>query len=137
MLMNENTKVKLGYLGTVEGKSMYEMARNNPDMIIDMFKNMEPDVDKYCEVNREFFKVNRDVNSYYIFNRSNGVDIFMDMPLVTNTDVFKWTYKEWGRSKTLWTQLTKGYLRFNCMYNLKTNHLPSCRWSFLFPCICP
>lgn len=121
MLMNENTKVKLGYLGTVEGKSMYEMARNNPDMIISLFENNDADDNKFFDMNREFFKVNRDVKSYYIFNRKDGVDVFVDLPLVTDTNIFKWIYKEFGsngRVKILWTQLSKGKLRFNCSYYL-------------------
>ena len=120
MLMNENTKVKLGYLGTVEGKSMYEIVRNNPDMVIDMYKDIEPDADKYCGINREFFKVNRDIKSYYIFKRTNGVDIFEELPLVKDTDLFKWYYMKRGQVDMLWAQLTKGYLRFNCAYHLKT-----------------
>jgi hypothetical protein len=123
MLMNENTKVKLGYLGTVEGKSMYETARNNPDMIISLFENNEADDKKFFDMNREFFKVNRGVKSYYLFKRNNGVDLFIDLPLVTDNEIFKWTYKEWGQVKTLWTQLVKGNLRFNCSYHLTTKNV--------------
>ena len=119
MLMNENTKIKLGYLGTMEGKNMYEIALNDPDKIIDMYKKVKPDENKYCSINREFFKVKRDDDFYYIFGRTDGVDIFIELPLVTDTDLFKWTrkYRQYG-GDILWTQLTKGNLRFNCSYSL-------------------
>lgn len=128
MLMNESTKVKLGYLGTVEGDLMYELARNKPDMVITLFENCKADEEKYFDMKREFFKINRDFKSYYIFNRTNGVDVFIELPLVSNTDIFKWTYKECGhkgRIKMLWTQLSKGSLRFNCAYylNSKSAHI--------------
>ena len=119
MLMNENNKIKLGYLGTMEGKNMYEIALNDPDKIIDMYKDIEPDTDKYCEPNREFFKVNRNIKSYYIFKRTDGIDIFEELPLVTDTDLFKWTYIKRGMAEMLWAQVSKGYLRFNCSYYLK------------------
>ena len=64
MLMNENNKIKLGYLGTMEGKNMYEIALNDPDKIIDMYKKVKPDENKYCSINREFFKVKRDIDFY-------------------------------------------------------------------------
>ena len=68
MLMNECTKARLGYLGTVEGKAMYDVVRNNLDTIIDMFKDIEPDENKCCETNREYFKAKRGNKYYYIFN---------------------------------------------------------------------
>ena len=123
MLMKESNKVKLGHLGTVEGNMMYEAALNNPDLVITLFENSKADEDKIFDMNREFFKVNRDTKSYYIFNRTNGVDVFVELPLVTDTDIFKWTYKELGADgfvKVLWTQLTKGDLRFNCAYYLRS-----------------
>ena len=119
MLMNENTKIKLGYLGTVEGKSMYNIALNDPDMVIDMFKKMKPNENKYCETNREYFKVKRQNEFYYVFGRTDGVDVFIEMPLVSDTELFIWTrkYRQYG-GDILWTQLTKGELRFNCTYSL-------------------
>ena len=121
--MNETTKARLGYLGTVEGSHMYEMACNKPDMVIALFDNCKADENKYFDMKREFFKVNRDVKSYYIFRRTNGADVFIDLPLVRDTETFKWTYKECGHKrsiKMLWTQLSKGSLRFNCAYYLGT-----------------
>ena len=126
MMINENTKVKLGYLGTIEGKSMYEMARNNPDTIISLFENTEPDENKFFDMGKEFFKVNREDKSFYFFNRNNGIEIFTELPLVTNTELFNWGYREVGsagRIKMLWTQLSKGKLRFNCSYHLSTKNV--------------
>lgn len=120
MLFNENTKVRLGYLGTMQGKGIYEIARNNPEPIIELYKENEPDDKKYLDMNREFFKINKDVYSYYFFARENGTDIFVEMPLVKDDELFKWTRRDWGRAKTLWTQLEKGFLRFNCSYYLTT-----------------
>ena len=122
MLMNECTKARLGYLGTVEGRDMYEKTCENPDIIINLFENCKADENKYFNMNREFFKVNRGAKSYYIFNRTDGADVFIDLPLVKDTEIFRWTYKECGHEKSikmLWTQLTKGSLRFNCAYYLK------------------
>ena len=120
MIISESTKVKLGYLGAIEGKSMYEMTRNNPDVIISIFENNEPDETKFFDMGKEFFKINRDIKSFYIFKKGDGIEIFTEMPLVTNTKLFKWTYKEYGRVKMLWTQVSKGNLRFNCSYHLST-----------------
>ena len=122
-MINENTKVRLGYLGTIEGKDMYENARNNPESIISLYEGNEPDDTKRLEMNREFFKVNQDVYSYYFFKRTNGTDIFVEMPLIKDDEMFKWIRRDWGRYgrvKTLWTQLQKGFLRFNCSYHLDT-----------------
>ena len=123
MLFNESTKVRLGYLGTLEGKDMYETVRNNPEPIISLYEKNEPDDKRYLDINREFFKINNDVYSYYFFARENGVDIFVDMPLVKNDDLFKWTRRDFGSNgsvKTLWTALKKGFLKFNCTYYLRT-----------------
>lgn len=125
MLMNECTKARLGFLGTVEGSDMYEKACENPNIIINLFENCKADENKYFNMNREFFKVNRGTKSYYIFNRTNGADVFIDLPLVKDTEIFKWTYKECGHEKSikmLWTQLTKGHLRFNCAYYLRNKN---------------
>ena len=123
MLFNENTKVRLGYLGTVEGKDMYETVRNNPEQIISLYEKNEPDDKRYLDMNREFFKTNNDVYSYYFFAKENGVDIFVDMPLVKNDDLFKWIRRDFGHNgniKTLWTSIKKGFFKFNCSYHLNT-----------------
>lgn len=120
MIINESTKVRLGYLGTMEGKSMYEVVRNNPEPIIELYENNEPDDKKYLDMSREFFKVNKDVYSYYFFAKGNSVDIFVEMPLVKDDELFKWIRRDWGRTKALWCQLHKGNLRFNCSYHLAT-----------------
>lgn len=123
MMINENVKVRLGYLGTMEGKGMYEKAQNNPDAIISIYEDNEPDGVATFDINREFFKVNKDVQSYYIYKRDDGVDVFLELPLVENTELFKWERRDWGRSKTLWTQIQKGSLRFNCAYYLDTKSI--------------
>ena len=123
MMINESTKVRLGYLGTMEGKGMYEMARNNPEPIIELYERNEPDDKRYLDMNREFFKVNKDVYSYYFFARENGIDIFIEMPLIKDTELFTWVRRDWGHTKTLWCQLHKGKLRFNCSYHLVTKNV--------------
>ena len=120
MIISENTKVKLGYLGTMEGDGMYENARNNPEPIIFMFGNNKPDDKRYFDMNREFFKVNDDICSYFIFKRENGIDIFVEMPLVEDTELFQWTRRDFRNVKTLWTQIEKGMLKFNCSYRFVT-----------------
>ena len=120
MIINESAKVRLGYLGTMQGKGMYETARNNPEPIISLYEGNEPDDKRYLDMNREFFKVNKDVYSYYFFARENGIDIFMEMPLVKDDELFKWIRRDYGRVKGLWCQLQKGFFKFNCMYHLST-----------------
>ena len=125
MMFNENTKVRLGYLGTMEGKDMYENARNNTDHILSFYKNIEPDTKRRIDMDREFFKVKVNENSYYFFARTNGVDIFVEMPLVENDELFDWNLKYWGtkgKIKTLWAQLRKGTIKFNCTYYLESKN---------------
>ena len=116
MLINESTKVRLGYLGTMEGKNMYETAQKNPEAIISIYKEYEADSRKEVSLNREFFKVNMDAQSYYFFARTNGIDIFVELPLVENDELFTWIDKKLGHHRTLWTKLKKGSLSFNCSY---------------------
>ena len=122
MLINENIKIRVGYLGTIEGKDMYDLAKNNPDNIISFFENMEPNEDKHFDMRRQFFKVNRNIKSYYIFARTDGVDVFVEMPLVMDTDLFKWAHRKHGRFHSLWTQLNKGHFRYNCTYDLHSDN---------------
>lgn len=129
MLFNENTKIKLGYLGTVEGKGMYDNVRLEPQPIIDLYKDMEPDKRKEVDLNKEFFKVKDGITFYYFFARTNGVDIFTEIPLVENDGIFDWVRRDWGRAKTLWTQIKESYLTFSCTYYLETKAVQiNVRW---------
>lgn len=130
MLFTENTKVKLGYLGTVEGKGMYDKARLEPQPIINLYKDSEPNNRKEIDLRREFFKVKDDITSYYFFARTDGIDIFVELPLVTDTEEFQWVRRDWGRTKTLWTQIKKGQLTFSCAYYLETKNTQiNIRWN--------
>ena len=120
MLFTESTKIRLGYLGTVEGKGMYEKAKNNPEQIINLYKDNEPNDKKQLDANREFFKTKHDIHSYFFFARTDGADIFVELPLVHNNELFKWTRRDWGRSKTLFAQLQQGSFKYNCTFNLVT-----------------
>lgn len=123
MLFNENTKIRLGYLGTMNGKGMYENARMNSDVIIALFKGNTPDDTRYINTKAAFFKVNDDVFSYYFFERENGVDIFMELPLVKNDELFKWVRRDIRCVKMLWTRLKKGKLIYNCSYHLSSHRV--------------
>lgn len=126
MLMNENTKLRLGYLGAINGDMAYENARINPDVIIDLFMDSKPNEKISFDTNKEYFKVKRNGKIYYFFEKNSwfsaetGVEIFIDLPLVENDDVFKWEYRHWKSVTALWTQLTRGNLKFNCTYNCYT-----------------
>lgn len=120
MLFNETEKVKLGYLGTVEGKSMYENARTNPEQIVALFKEMKADETKRFDTSREFFKAKVNKESYYFFEKWNGVDVFKELPLVERTELFNWIRRDWGSVSSYWCQINRGFLRFNCKYNLDT-----------------
>ena len=122
MLFTENTKMRLGYLGTVEGKEMYEKAKNNTEQFIMLYKDNEPDDKERLDMNREFFKINYDSLAYFFFARSNGVDIFVEMPLVYNDELFDWSQRRLGKTRTLFAQLSKGALMFNCTFNFVTRH---------------
>lgn len=131
MLFTKTDKVKLGYVGTIEGNGMYENIRMNPQPIIDLYKGVEPNTKREASFNREFFKVkdNKDeIASYYFFARANGVDMFVELPLVTDDNTFQWIRRDWGSQghvKTLWTQIKSGQLTFNCAYYLdnKNTHV--------------
>ena len=120
MMISESTKARLGYLGTMEGKNMYAIAQRDPEAIISFYKDNEADDKKDIPLNNAFFKVNVDVHSYYFFSRTNGVDIFVELPLVEDDDVFSWEDKRFGRRAVLWAKLKKGFLRFNCSYWMET-----------------
>lgn len=122
MMINESTKVRLGYLGTIEGKNMYENAQKNPEAIISLYKENEIDKDRTVPVNKDFFKVNIDAYSYYFFSLANRVDIFVELPLVEDDELFSWVDKRFGHCEVLWTKLKKGLLIFNCSYNKITKN---------------
>lgn len=130
MLMTEKTKVELGHLGTIEGKDMYNIARLDPQPIIDLYKEIEPSKANEIDLHREFFKVKNESTAYYFFARTNGVDVFIELPLVADDETFQWTRRDWGRCKTLWTQIKSGYLTFSCAYYLETKSVQiNVRWN--------
>ena len=130
MLFTEKTKAKLGYLGTVEGHGMYENARIDPKPFIELYQNSTPNTKKEIDLRREFFKVRDDITSYYFFARRDGVDIFVEVPLVEDDDIFKWKRRDWGSFKTLWSQIERGYLTFSCAYYLNSKDVRiTVRWS--------
>ena len=130
MLFTEKTKVKLGYVGTVEGKGIYDTAKLEPQPFINLYKDKETNSEKEVDLRREFFKVKEDYTSYYFFARTDGVDIFVELPLVTDDEKFRWTRRDWGRVKTLWTQIKNGNLTFSCTYYLETKNVQiNIRWN--------
>lgn len=123
MIFNEQNKINVNFLGTIQGKEMYEVAKANPEVIVNLFNGNEPLREEQFDINREFFKVKLNKVSYYFFARANGVDVFKEIPLVERTELFNWKQKTWGTISGLWCQINKGLLRFNCTYYIESKNV--------------